>query len=429
LVGFAAVLVLAYGLALVGFPVGLPLFLAALAAVVAGGFALGRRAGPFSETRRDPWTPAERVLVGAAILYAVLAAVKALFFPVTATDAHSYAGRALFMLHDRSLDVALYHWPEPPTAESNLSYPPLMSLAFAVPPAFGGWQHKIVNVFLALAWPLAIFEMLRERLPRFAALAWALLLALTPEVFAHLSFDLLNLPAMAMTAVEAIALAAFLETGDRRRLVIAGLGAAAAAGIRPDALAVHGALWLGVLLVDRRWMRRGWRRSDVLALGAVLAAPLLTWGTWALYLRDRVGLSPAGPLGGGRPIGFGPVLEALGFFPFRLEVYGIVFFVFMVFVLLPVFRHEATPAHRYQTVATLLIAAVLVLLFSRIDAGYGGGPGAVLPFSFKRSLFYLVPTAGLAAALSPLGVRLARRGSGWVHAAAAPPPASTTIPG
>lgn len=291
-----------------------------------------------------------------------------------------------------------------------------MSLAFAVSPAFGGWQHKIVNVFLALAWPLAIFETLRLSIPRFAALAWALVLGLTPEIFAHISFDLLNLPAMALGLGEAMCLAGYLESGDRNRLFLAGVFAAGMCGVRPDGAVIHGALWIAVALVAAFGLRQwSFRRAHVLPLVVSLLAPAITLGSWAIYMRSTLGLSPRGPLSGGVPIGLGPVLHALGYFPFWLEGFGITFYLFWLAV--PWFgtRRRRGSLGQFYLAATIVAAIAIVVLFSRIDRGYGGGPGAVLPFSFKRSLFYLVPLSGLAAALSPWGRALAHQGRGWVH--------------
>jgi hypothetical protein len=412
LTGFSVFLILVYLASLAGAPIGLALFLINAGVTAACGILIGRGV-PSNPRSHEPWTPAEWVLGAALGAVAVLALVKAAFFPVVAIDAHAYAGRALAMLHDRTLDIRLYHWPEPPSSNSNLSYPPLMSLAYAVSPAFGGWQHKIVNMFLALAWPLAVFETLRPRIPRFPALAWTLVLGLTPEIFAHISFDLLNLPAMALALGEAIALASYLESGDRKHVVLAGIFAAGMCGIRPDAVVIHGALWMALAIVA--FLGRKVLRPHGLPLCVAFLAPAITLGSWALYMRSVLGLSPQGPLNAGHPMGLGPVLRALAYFPFWFEGFGITFYLFAL--ALPWFgtRRRRERSGQYYLAAAIVAAMAIVILFSRIDQGYGGGPGAVLPFSFKRALFYLVPLSGLAAALSPWGRELAYRGSGWVH--------------
>ena len=415
LTGFSVFLVLVYLSALAGVPIGLVLFLTIAAVTAVSGILLGRRV-PRAPMHHEPWTPAERILAAALGLTAVLAMVKAVFFPVVAIDAHAYAGRALAMLHDRQLDIRLYHWPEAPSSNSNLSYPPLMSLAYAVSPAFGGWQDKIVNVFVAWAWPLAIFETLRPRLPRFAALAWTLVLGLTPEIYAHISFDLLNLPAMALALGEAIGLAGYLETGNRRRLVHAGIFASGMCGIRPDGAVIHGALWIAFAVMAALGSRgHGFPRAHIPALLVAFLAPAITLGSWALYMQSVLGLSPQGPLNAGTPIGLGPVLRAFGYFPFWLEGFGITFYLFALALSWAGTRRRRERAGQFYFAATLVAAIAIAILFSRIDRGYGGGLGAVLPFSFKRSLFYLVPLAGLASALSPWGCALASWGRGWVH--------------
>src|SRR5262249_35843560 len=146
----------------------------------------------------------------------------------------------------------------------------------------------------ALAWPLAIFETLRPPLPRFAALAWTLVLGLTPEIFAHISFDLLNLPAMALALGEALCLAGYLESRDRKQLLLAAVFAAGLCGIRPDGAVIHGALWIAVAIVAL--LEGPVRQTDVLFLSAAFLAPAITLGTWAVYMQTNLGLSPKGPL-------------------------------------------------------------------------------------------------------------------------------------
>ena len=426
LTGFSLFLTLVYVSALVGVPIGLLLFLAVAVVTAASGILVGRSV-PSPPVVRETWTPAEWVLSIALGAAAILAIVKALFFPVVAMDAHSYVGRALAMLHDQRLDIQLYHWPQPPSSESNMSYPPLMSLAFAVTPAFGGWQPKIVNVFLALAWPLAVYETLRPCIPRYAALVWTLILGLTPEVFAHISFDLINLPAMALAMGEAIALAGYLESGDRGRLVLAGIFAAGMCGIRSDGAVIHGALWIAVAMVAAGAFRgRRLPRAHVLPLVAAVLAPAITLGSWILYCRTALGLAPPGLLNSGTTFGIGPVLRAFAYIPFRLDAFGITFYLFALAVPWFGVQRRRGIAARFYLVSTVFTAAAIVLLFSRIDRAFGGGPGEILPTSFKRSLFYLVPLSGLATALSPWGSALVHRGYGWVHRRQRLRPAQTT---
>ena len=235
-----------------------------------------------------PRTPAEWVLAAALALQAWWIAQNILFHPVAAIDDHSYAGRALYFLHDQRLDLGIYHWPSPPGTSSNLYYPPLYSLALAIPHALGSWQPKVVNVFFALAWPLLLYGALREHLPRVPAMLWIFFLALTPEIYSMSSFALLNMPAMVLTTGVALALGRFLEMRSRGELVLAAILGAAAAGIRPDAVVVHATLCgLALLVVFRGAGLREW-----IGIALVGLAPLLTWGTWSVFVRTGIGLAP-----------------------------------------------------------------------------------------------------------------------------------------
>ena len=431
LLGFTCFTGLIHAGALIGVPVGAPLILAAAGTVAAGGLiAARRRSVPVPAF--PPWTPAEWILAGALGVLALVIAQNALCFPVLATDAHSYTGRSLYLLHDPSLNLALYHWPGGKgVGDTNLAYPPLISLGFAVACALGGWQPKRVTPLFALAWPLLTFDVLRALLPRFAALAWTLVLTLTPELLAHTSFALLNLPAMALAAGEAAALARFLATGRRGWLFPAGALAAGAAGVRPDAIVVHAALGLAALLVllvhrDRRVLRRALPGLILVGL-----APLLTWGSWTAYLAGVVGVRSLGPVARGTTIGVPEVLRHLGRLLVSWPAFGFTFLLWLV--TLPFSFTRAGTEARYFRVAAPLVLLALVSLFSLLDRGFGGGPADVLNSSFKRALFYVVPLAGLAAALTPPWSLLARRGYGWVHldpreVEAAAPRAGAAVP-
>ena len=410
LAGFTLFTFLVYAASLLGIRIGGALFCGVALLVLAGGI-LARRGAPSAPKAKEaPWTPAEALLALAFLVYAGAVALNALFFPEMSLDAHSYDGRARFLLHDGTLDLALYHWPGASVQGStNITYPPLFSLGLAVGHAFGGWQSKIVNPFFSVAWPLVVYGALRQSIPRFWALAWTLFLAVTPDVLAHASYALLNMPAMALTTGEAVALARFVRYRERRWLFLAALFAAGAAGVRPDAVSVHAALLLTAsvaLLLDRR-------PREILFLGAPALAPLLTWGTWTLYLKLVIGAETLAPAGGEERIGLGKVLHAVRVYLLSWETYGATFLAWFPSLLL--FWARRNRDGLFFLGASVAVLASLVTVFSTLDASYGGGPSEVLSYSFKRSLFYVVPLAGLAAALNPPGIWLAARGRGWIH--------------
>jgi uncharacterized SAM-binding protein YcdF (DUF218 family) len=420
LLGFTAFTILSYGGAAMGIPVGRALFSAAALLVFGTGLVAGRRAPKRPRAPEEQWSPLEKmlgVILGLVLLSSMLNAV---YFPIDALDAHSYDGRARFMVHDGTLDIALYHWPgNQITGRTNITYPPLYSLGLAVTHAFGGWQSKLLTGLMSMTWPLMLYGFLRQYLARHASLFWSLLLALTPEVYAHGSFGLLNVPAMALILAEAIMAIRFFEDGDRRALLAAGVFAAGAAGVRPDALAPHGAL-MGCLFVAgwmRGELRADWRRWMPL-LVVVGAAPLATWGSWTLYLRFVVGVESLAPMTSEANMGMDLMLRVLPRLLFSFFTYGPVFFVWAVSLGLLWWRRDSLiPGLFLQAVSLLTLAAILVV-FSTLDVNYGGGAKEVIDSSLKRSLFYLVPLAGLAAALSTPSLQLAGLGHGVLHARA-----------
>ena len=421
LAGFTGFTGTAQVLVVLGIPPGAPLYLGITVLLGAVGVVLRRGIAPRT-LYVPPWTPAEAVVGLALAIVALGTVLSALYLPPSATDAMSYTGRAKFLLAEGTLDLSFYHatglrevgW-------NNLTYPPLFPLAFSVTYAFGGWQGKIVTALFGVAWPLVVFGALRPRLPRFAALLWPLFLALTPEVYAHNSYALLNVPAMALVLGAAVALGRALEEGNPRHLGLAAVLGAGAAGVRPDALVVLAAL-AGAFVLPARGLPGGWRRW-LPGVAAFLLAPLLTWGVWALYFLVVVRAAGLGPVGGDSTLGLGLVLRALPHLFGEPGLYGYVFLVFAgsLAFLAAGWRDRA---YRFHTLAALGTILVLVLLFARLDVRFGGNALEVIDSSLKRALFYAVPLAGVAAALSPPGRRLAALGRGWVHGG--PPPETSS---
>lgn len=402
-VGFTLYTGLVYALALAGVPLAWPVFAAAALAVTVSGVAAGRGAPERARPPEPPWSPADLILGAAFALLAASMVLNALYYPVMALDAHSYDGRARFFLIDGTMDLSLYHWPGAPVdGRTNISYPPLYSLGLAVTYAFGGWQSKILTAFVNLAWPLAFYGAVRQHVPRSAALAWTLLAAATPEVLAHASYALLNVPAMMLVFLEAIALWRFLGDGRRAWLALAGIAAAGATGVRPDALFLHAGLWTTAFAftLARRASRARLRAVALPALLAV-AAPLATLGTWVLYMRTVLRLESLSPFAPHDALGAAVLIDATPRVLGHVPTFGVLFYLWAVTI--PgalLFRRERSGMLFPQAAATVSLL-VLVAVFSVIHTEYGGGAVDVLNSSFKRAVFYLVPLAALAAAVSP----------------------------
>jgi hypothetical protein len=358
----------------------------------------------------------------ALVAYFILAAVNSLYLPVAATDAHSYVGRAFYMLHEGTLNIAIFNWPGIGiTGATNITYPPLHSLAFGVSPAFGGWQPKFINGLFSLAYPLVVYGMLRQFFPRFASMFWTLLIAMTPEVFSHAGYALLNVPAMSLITAEGFALFRFVQRGGTRWLYLAAIFGMGAAGIRPDALVIHAVLTgaAAVFAVFDSKLRPAWSSWGWAWLGCALS-PLLTWGTWTLYLINVVKLGTLSPLTpGAETFGLGFMFREFPAKLFWFDANGVTFFLWAGTLPFLAFTRKRE-ALFFQGLAVGCLLA-LVFLFSTIRVGFGGGsPEEVLFSSFKRSLFYLIPFAGVGTAFTLPWVWLASKGKGWIHDAEVP---------
>jgi hypothetical protein len=221
---------------------------------------------------------------------------------------------------------------------------------------------------------------------------------------------------MALLLVEVVAWSRFVEERRPAWLLMAGTAAAGAAGVRPDAVALHLAVaaTAALFVLTDRARRRGLGRLAVPVAGAV-AAPLATWGVWTLYLRLGIGMQTVAPLASEEP--WGPVVIAryLGLLMAHTATYGPVFLVWLVSVpfTIAVGRRRGEPL--FYTVAAAALLAGLVLIFGSLDRSFAGGLSELVNSSLKRALFYAIPVAGIAAALAPPSRWLAGVGRGWLH--------------
>ncbi|NNF08601.1 MAG: hypothetical protein HKN21_17700, partial [Candidatus Eisenbacteria bacterium] len=358
---------------------------------------------PVLKKEKVPWSPAEMVLLAAFLVVMACFIMNSSYYPVVAMDAHSYDGRAQYLLHDGTLDLDMYHWPGSNwNGNSNITYPPLHSLGLALFYALGGVQSKMLSGFFLVAFSISLYGVFREGLPRVFAFLLCIFFSLTPEMMSHASFVLLNVPAAALLTASAICLSRMLNTGYRGWLILAGVFAMGASGVRTDAIPIH--LSLGVAftlayLIDTRSMKAFLRVLPTFALAWAL--PLLTWGTWLLYLRFIIGVEALSPFTTVNNIGAGMMWFVVKQVPFHTGTFAYVFMAYLVAFALFLIWGRGDARGRFFHLATLLCFGVIVVMYGFISRDFGGGPKDVLNSSFKRALFNVVPLTVMAIGFSP----------------------------
>lgn len=345
------------------------------------------------------WLPVEWLVAAVTAALLLAAAWKGDFYPISATDAHSYDGRARWIVAEKTLDLSVYASLRA-TGATNISYPPVYPLALAIGYWSGGTQAKVVDSVFLTALVLVLASAVRREQTRLGGLLAGLLLAATPEVWNHASLGLINLPAMAFLAAAFLVAPARREAGAPERADapgwwLAGLLAAGAAGIRNDAAVLTLAGAAVVLPGCRRPLRHG--------LALVLPALAVTL-LWQFYLKFRLGLLNSEPFRAGLvagPATIAHVGDALVRILFHGPLFAYIFYLLLAALIVTLAGRlwraawAAGPLDPALRPLTLLAAwgAALVALFQALDPKFGGGLEEILRTSFKRVTFYLLPPA------------------------------------
>jgi len=413
LLGTGAGLAAIWAAGAVGLPLTAPVAFGALALAALGLTLLSRRLPAPSPAERPPaWTPAETALAVVIAAVVLAAAWRASFYPVSAMDAHSYDGRARWIVAERTLDLSVYR-AYGITGSSNLAYPPLMPLALALGYWTGAAEGKPVDAIWFAALALVVYGGLRRRLPRSGALAGALFTVMIPELWLHASLALTNLPATAFLPAGVLVAVDAALARRRADAILAGALFAGAAGVRPDAIVPAAAVTAVAALAVFRTTRRV---GPMLRTAATLLVPaVLLTIAWQIELKTMIG-STGGSVFRASPLpdpalvgrtarafallvpnpaltGWAPPLFALGLAAALLD------------------RRPGPDRMVYALHAafTIAILAALFVLYQQIDPSFGGGTGSYLVNSLKRALFYALPLGVAAGLTAPPIARAFRR--------------------
>ena len=292
LAGIAIVLPLVSAGLVLGLPFTVVTFaaIAIAAAVAAGALARRRPAAPPAHARRVPATRAERaVLVGAAaivVLYLGYAALSVRHLAVVGDNAFIWSHRATALFFFDHLNADYFQGSV--YARNHLDYPLLRSLLEAINArAAGVLDLRWAPVELYALWGAFVWTagwLLFAAGGR--AVAWVgvlLALAVLPSVREQTSQGYADPLVGSFTALGALAVALWLQSGRRGFAVFGALMLGAAANTKNEglvaAIAVAG-LATVVVLVRAPRGERGRTLLTAWPAGAVLAVSVLPWQLW-----------------------------------------------------------------------------------------------------------------------------------------------------
>lgn len=399
LLGLGAVLGVLTGFGVAGVPltgalaIGVSLAVGGVA-VVGGRFAVPRRPPDAPLPTASPWrerlTLAEGLLLAAIVLIVGVTAWRAVFYPVSAMDAHAYDGRARWIVAEQTLDLSIYDTPGL-DGRSNLTYPPGYPLSLALVYWFGGTEGKVIDIVWLIALLLVFFDFVTRRSNRLVGLIGVFLLVAAPEFWRHASLGLTNLSTTA-----AIGAATLLAT-DRQSIWRPALLFGLATLLRIDSvvLALAVALFLAI------------RRRNASTLLMAVPALVVAFG-WQLTLKSRLGMDSTSALRASWIID-GQLLADATAAAFsalsRQELYGWCFATLAFGLLVSIRRWRRLP-EGIRTLMWLVVVqfVAILVLYQQIDPAFGGGGGSYFANSLKRALFVLMPGAvagGLLAFAAP----------------------------
>ncbi len=299
-----------------------------------------------------PLTILASAVIAFQTAYVWLAAVRV---PLGSFDSWSlweYKGRLFHLdgmvsglsLHDRALVFA------------HPAYPPLLSLLIAW---VYTWAGAAAPALMKPLFPLffgsllaAFFAALGPRLGIGAALVGTAALALIPRIADYAGTGLADVPMTAFLVAAASAYCAYLESGERRALVAAGVLLGFAALTKRDALPYLGAAVLGLGLLERR--------GGVVTQTA--GAALAVCGPWYAYValtgvQDRDFLPATLSNIGAHLDRIGPIARL-----FLLNLYAIDEWS-VLWIAMPAVLLTALLARRVRTPALLLMIVLPLAVF------------------------------------------------------------------
>ncbi|NJO82996.1 MAG: hypothetical protein HC828_09365 [Blastochloris sp.] len=255
--------------------IGLPLVLTAVVAVVVA----HRRTNLIIPTSKRDWSSVGWIVV---VALTVGVAVQAMLLPFTDRDTWAMwglKGQAFYLDGGLEPVLTMYRGID----VHHTSYPPAQPLSQTwLYLMMGGISERLVKVIFPLWYLTGIvltWWICRRWSTPLAAIGWALLLATTPLYLDHATLGNADLPLAVTLVLGGIALACWVESGERSWILGGAVALGAAAWIKLDGNYLGAGMLLAALLVRLRaqWPQRRRTSTHVVLAGALFVALILPW--------------------------------------------------------------------------------------------------------------------------------------------------------
>lgn len=168
----------------------------------------------------------------------------------------------------------------------RLLYPPLLALCNSLCYMTGMETPKLINSLFFVSWVFIVYLLLRRFVTSSGAIIFTFLTIVVPEMFAHASFSLTNLPCAIYTTIAVISFVIWYEQKKEGFFYLSYLALIFAVWTRSEAILFAGGIMLVLLYVAIRE-----RRYKYLLIYATTVIPFLGWNAFlkAYVPRDQTG--------------------------------------------------------------------------------------------------------------------------------------------
>ena len=169
----------------------------------------------------------------------------------------------------------------------RLLYPPLLALCNSLCYMTGMETPKVINALFFVSWVFIIYLLLRRFVSSTGAIIFTLLTVIIPEMFAHASFSLTNLPCAIYTSIGVMSFVIWYEQKKEGFFYLSLLAMCFGIWTRSEAVLFVGGIMLVLLYVAMKE-----KKFKYLLIYCVSFLPFLMWNIFlkAYVPRDQTGI-------------------------------------------------------------------------------------------------------------------------------------------
>ncbi|MFN0047822.1 MAG: hypothetical protein ACKVOU_01720 [Cytophagales bacterium] len=340
------------------------------------------------------------------------ASVKCLFWPVAEYDSMTgYDLMGKMIANEGTFDVSIFQYPFTNAYDvARFIYPPLVATGFAYFYLLGVVNAKIYVLCLFISFIVAFYGLLKNKVSDTLAIFITLLMMITPEMFSHASLGLTNLPNAIYTSLSFLCFYYWLQNKSNSYFIISLLLMAASMWSRSDSIAFvagYGLIFFIEFFKTKEWLK------PLVYIGTCFAVFMI----WNLFIKINVGANSSDffvktLFWDGEK--FNQIFSrAFGLMLGNGQLYGLTFYVFVVFLALNIV--DITLTVNRLVLFTLSTWVLYTLLYYQIDYGFAGSIDAYLNASYKRGLFNFVPLAWFFVGVSPMSEKWFGKLNVWLY--------------